>query len=78
MAWRTADIFRRTTTGGLETIRYPPKLTAPTGPNALDAANHAPAGPAAMAAGDICYNRARLEAFRGNLCLQIVRPALST
>src|SRR5579864_6081400 len=34
--------------------------------------------PAAMAAGAICDNRARLEAFRGNLCLQIVRPALST
>jgi hypothetical protein len=35
-------------------------------------------GPAAMAAGDVCDNRARLEAFRGNPCLQIVRPALST
>jgi hypothetical protein len=35
-------------------------------------------GPAAMAAGDICDNRTRLEAFRRNLCLQIIRPALST
>jgi len=35
-------------------------------------------GLAAMAAGDVCDNRARLEAFRGNPGLQIVRPALST
>jgi hypothetical protein len=35
-------------------------------------------GPAAMATGDVCDNRPRLEAFRGNLCLQIVRPALAT
>jgi hypothetical protein len=34
--------------------------------------------PAAMAACDICYNRAWLEAFRDNLCLQIIRPMLST
>jgi hypothetical protein len=35
-------------------------------------------GPAAMAAGNIGDNRARLEAFRSNPRLQIVRPALST
>lgn len=35
-------------------------------------------GPAAMAAGNICYNRAWLEAFRDNLCLQIIWPLLAT
>jgi hypothetical protein len=35
-------------------------------------------GPAAMATRDICDNRPRLEAFRGNLRLQIIRPALAT
>ena len=35
-------------------------------------------GPAAMATGDIRDNRTRLEAFGGNLRLQIVRPALAT
>ena len=33
-------------------------------------------GPAAMAACDICYNRTRLETFRDNLSLQIIRPVL--
>jgi hypothetical protein len=35
-------------------------------------------GPAAMTTGDIRDNRTRLEAFGGNLRLQIVRPALAT
>ncbi|WP_439397429.1 hypothetical protein ACRQ5Q_09880 [Bradyrhizobium sp. PMVTL-01] len=30
------------------------------------------------ATGDVCYNRARLEAFRGDLRLHIIRPALAT
>jgi hypothetical protein len=35
-------------------------------------------GPAAMAARDICHNCPRLEAFRDDLRLQRIRPALST
>lgn len=31
-----------------------------------------------MAAGNICDNRARLEAFRDNLCLQIIWLLLAT
>jgi hypothetical protein len=34
--------------------------------------------PATMTADDICDNCPRLEAFRGNLSLQMIRPPLST
>ena len=55
------------------TIRYPASCNPCLSLNA-DAATAYLLGPAPMAAGDICDNRARLEAFRGNLCLQIVEP----
>lgn len=35
-------------------------------------------GPAAMATGNIRYNRAWLKAFRDDLRLQIIRPLLAT
>src|SRR6516165_1241107 len=34
--------------------------------------------PATVAARNICDNRARPKAFHDNLCLQLIRPALST
>ncbi|MGY4509297.1 hypothetical protein ACVIN2_002751 [Bradyrhizobium sp. USDA 3650] len=57
-----------------QTTVHPPQLAAPVDLNAPGAASHAPAGPAAMATCDICYDRARLETVRDNLRLQIIWP----